>query len=72
MTRVNDIGDSRLTIAELVAQGYTLGDAIEIRAFGLFLEGNRSEPALAYARGEGSARELVESVKPHELSEVAA
>jgi hypothetical protein len=74
--RANDVIDRRMTLRELVEEArWSVKDACEIRAFGLFLEAPRpvTDPDLcAYALGEIGGRELLERLAPDELAEVEA
>lgn len=68
--RTNDIVDGRKTLAGLVDQGYTLRDAVTIRAFGILLSGDHKTQSRAYASEQITGRELLEQVAPEELLEV--
>lgn len=67
MTRTNDIiGDE--TVGQLVARGLSEGDAIEARAFALYLRGGRDVGAWKrYALGDLTGRGFLEAVAPDEL-----
>jgi hypothetical protein len=65
--RVGDVVPEHASLSDLVEAGYSLRDALVVRAFAFYLASPSRPEARQWANDELTDRELLELVAPHEL-----